>query len=423
MSIFSDFFQAEEDNEDLNPPSSVSDTSDTLDEFGDFLTSQETNKNRFDIYRRKDCKINRLSLMVRGDSRAGKTRLIDRLTNSTHSESANNQSLRIVDCAVSMDEMGITWHIPKDPFHQRVYQEFLTEGHDDVCGISDLEMKIWDVSGVGGAYNSHKVFLAPSSICLLVLNVANGLHGVPEIFADQSTMPRSPLDSLDHLLRIIDLCASHDENEDHSECAIIVLTHRDLIDEAQRDTIIHEYKNQIIDHVQSTHACKYVHPTVFDLGHHEESDKELHSLQRAIFEKFESNQCKGANGNPLSWLKFEADILKFFAEKDRRCLSLKQQTVRKSYGMSMESLTSFLHFHFHYRNFIVDESAIDALNTEHSTNASCMITDPLLIDETFMAVISLWEQRDLSQLSLYLRQGINLDVKQHLVALSTLEYL
>ena len=38
-------------------------------------------------------------------------------------------------------------------------------------GISDIEIKIWDVSGVDGAYNSHKVFLAPSSVCLLVLNV------------------------------------------------------------------------------------------------------------------------------------------------------------------------------------------------------------------------------------------------------------
>ena len=222
---------------------------------------------------------------------------------------------------------------------------------------------------------------------------------------------------------MIDMCASHDKNEDHSECAIIVLTHTDLIDEAQRDRTIQEYKNEIIEHVQSKHTCKYVHPTVFDLGNHDESGKELHSLQRAIVEKFESNHCKGANGNPLSWLKLEADILKFFAEKDRRCLSLKQQTVRKSYGMSMERLKSFLQFHFPYRNLIFDESAMDVLDNEHCTNTSCMITDPLLIDQTFSAIISLWEQRDLPELSLIRRQRIDLDVKHHLVALSTLEYL
>ena len=222
---------------------------------------------------------------------------------------------------------------------------------------------------------------------------------------------------------MIDMCASHDKNEDHSECAIVVLTHTDLIDEAQRDRTIQEYKKQIIEHVQSKHTCKYVHPTVFDLGNHDESGKELHRLQRAIVEKFESNHCKGVNDNPLSWLKLEADILKFFAEKDRRCLSLKQQTVRKSYGMSRERLKSFLQFHFPYRNLIFDELAMDVLDNEHCINASCMITDPLLIDQTFSAIISLWEQRDLPELSLIRRQRIDLGVKHHLVALSTLEYL
>ena len=173
-------------------------TCESLDEFGDFVRSGENNKNRFDIYRRKHCKINRLSLMVWGNSRSGKSKLVDRLTNSTHSESENNQSLRIVECAVLKNETGLTWNIPKDPFYQRIYQEFLTEGHNGISGISDLEVKIWDVSGVDGAYNSHKVFLAPSSICLLVLNVENGLHGVPEAGAGEGTLPRSPLESLDH---------------------------------------------------------------------------------------------------------------------------------------------------------------------------------------------------------------------------------
>ena len=91
--------------------------------------------------------------------------------------------------------------------------------------------------------------------------------------------------------------------------------------------------------------------------------------------------------------------------------------------MSMERLKSFLQFHFPYRNLIFDESAIDVLDNEHCTNASCMITDPLLIDQTFSAIISLWEQRDLPELSLIRRQRIDLDVKHHLVALSTLEYL
>ena len=187
-------------------------------EFDDYIKSQENNQNYVDMYRQEHFKVNRLSLMVWGDSKAGKTRLVDSLTNSTHSESGN--SLRIVECAVSKNEMGITWYNPEDPFYQRVYQEcdarFLpqfsknsnvSQQNDSTdqtpTGITDVEIKIWDVSGVDAVYNSHKVFLAPSVLCLLVLNVGNGLREAPEGVSVEST----PLESLDHWLHMIDMCA------------------------------------------------------------------------------------------------------------------------------------------------------------------------------------------------------------------------
>ena len=402
------------------------------DEFDDYITSQENNKNYVDIFRREHYEINRLSVMVWGDSGAGKTTLVDSLTNSTCSEFDKRNPLRIVECAVSKTETGITWNTRKDHFYQRVNQEFFArfppEGsnksniRETPTGISDLEVKIWDVSGHCGAYNSHKVFLAPSGVYLLVLNAGNNLHEVPVGGS------RSPIESLDHWLRMIDMCASHDKNQNNLESAIIVLTHTDLIDQAQRDRKIEEYKKKIIEHVQSKHTCKYVHPTIVALGDHNENDNELHCLQNIIVEKFESNRCEGSDGKPWSYLKLEASILKFFAEKDRRYLSLKQlvSTVRKSYGMSMHDLKSFLQFHLCYRNFIFDESALDFLDNVYDLNASHtshIITDPLLIDEIFSAIISLWDQRDLPKLSLHLRQRVDLDVKQHLIALNTLEYL
>ena len=248
-----------------------------------------------------DENIVRLSLMVWGDLKVGKTTLVDRLTNSARSESDSREPLRIVECAVSKNEMGITWYIPEDPFYQRVYQEFLAKflpqgsKNSNVCkqnyciGISDIEIKIWDVSGVDGAYNSHKVFLAPSSVCLLVLNVENGLHEVPE--GGSTECRRSPLESLDHWLHMIDMCASRDKNEGYLECAIIVLTHIDLIDQAQRDRAIQEYKNKIMEHIQSKYTCKYVHHGVFALDGRNENSDELHCLQKVIVEKFESNHC------------------------------------------------------------------------------------------------------------------------------------
>ena len=91
--------------------------------------------------------------------------------------------------------------------------------------------------------------------------------------------------------------------------------------------------------------------------------------------------------------------------------------------MSMEDLKLFLQFHLCYRNFIFDESALDVLGNVYDTNVSHMITDPLLIDKIFSAVIALWEQRDLPELSLHLRQRLDMDVKRYLIALSTLQCL
>ena len=314
------------------------------DEFDDCIRSQENNKNYVDAYRRKYCnmcRINRLSLMVFGDSRAGKTRLVDRLTNTTRSESENREPLRIVECAVSKKEMGITWYIPKEPFHQRVWYEFdarfpggsnQNNVPETPAGISDLEVKIWDVSGDCGAYNSHKVFLSPSGVYLLVVNARNSLHEVPEGGSRQHTW--SPLESLDHWLHMIDMCASHDKNGSHSECAIIVLTHTDLIDEDQRERKIQEYKKQILEHVQSRHTCKYVHPTVFALGDDSENHNELYCLQQFIVEKFESDHCEGADVKPWSYLKLEADILEYFADEDKRYLSSEElvSIVTEEYG-------------------------------------------------------------------------------------------
>ena len=116
---------------------------------------------------------------------------------------------------------------------------------------SSFEVKIWDVSSNWGAHNSHKVFLSPSSVCLLVLNVGNGLHTRVRNTCG-SERPMSLLESIDHWLQMIDLCTNHDKSEDHSECAIIVLTHTDLIDEAQRERKIEEYRKEIIEHSQTS---------------------------------------------------------------------------------------------------------------------------------------------------------------------------
>ena len=52
--------------------------------------------------------------MVWGDSKVGKTTLVERLTNSARSES--DGSVRIVECAVSKNDMGITWYMLRRSF-------------------------------------------------------------------------------------------------------------------------------------------------------------------------------------------------------------------------------------------------------------------------------------------------------------------
>ena len=199
--------------------------------FQDNVSSKEIDQNYVELYRKEHCEIHWLCLMVFGDSGTGKTRLIHRLLNKPDSESTNTGKLEVSDCIISgTDTPDPVWKIPRCTFHERVKKNFPLKfpdvmssegglrqswveiGNGGLMQNSSLEVKIWDVSSNWGAHNSHKVFLTPSSVCLLTLNVEYGLH-TPIRNDSGNERSLSPLESLDHWLQMIDMSTTYDNIE------------------------------------------------------------------------------------------------------------------------------------------------------------------------------------------------------------------
>ena len=312
--------------------------------FQDYVSLKEIDQNYVELYRNEHCEIHWLCLMVFGDSGTGKTTLIHRLLNKPGSESTNTGKLEVTDCIISgTDTPDPVWKIPRCTFHERVKENFhlkfpdaMSEGglrqswveigNAGLMENSSLEVKIWDVSSNWGAYNSHKVFLTPSSVCLLTLNVGYGLQ-TPLRNDSDNERSMSPLESLDHWLQMIDMSTNYDNIEYHLECTIIVLTHTDLIDEAHRERTIEEYKEKIKEHVQSKYTCKYVDPTIFVVGNSEIALRELRNeialreLRKAIVDKGKSILQSFEKKRPLLWLKLQSDIGMFCQEKRQKYMA------------------------------------------------------------------------------------------------------
>ena len=239
----------------------------------------------------------------------------------------------------------------------------------------------------------------------------------------------SPLESLDHWLQMIDMCASDGESEEHSECTIVVLTHTDLIDEPHRESKIEEYKKEIIEHIQSKYTCKYVDAIIFAVGN---SEIALRELRKAIVDKRKSVLHSFENKGPLLWLKLQSDIEMFCEENSQKYMSLNQVRyhAEKSYRMSIDELKDFLRFHLQYRSLLFDPLVLNVLESIYCTainRRSCLlITDPCFVDDAFKDVIFLWKNRVFPKSknsSLNQTREMNLDFKRNLISLNTLTHL
>ena len=383
--------------------------------FRNYVLSREISHDYVEKYRKEHCEMYWLCLMVFGDSGTGKTRLINQLLNKPYSDSSKGK-LQVLNCIISgTDTTNLTWATPGNTFSERV------KHHDS----NSLEVKIWDVSFDWGAHNSHKVFLTPSSVCLLVLNVGQGLNTPVSDNERQMT----PLESLDHWLQMIDMCTMHDKSEHHSECTIIALTHSDLIEESHREENIEEFKTEIKEHIQSKYTCKYVDPTIFVVDN---SEMTMTELRKVIIDKGKSRLCGFKKKMPLLWLKLKSDIDMFCEENGQRHMSLHQVIfhAEASYGMYVEDLNDFLALHLQYRSLLFDPSALDGLENIYcntfSRKSCLLITDPCFLDDAFEDLIYLWKNRVFPRSpssSFKHTKEMNLDFKRNLISLETLTHL
>ena len=244
-------------------------------------------------------------------------------------------------------------------------------------------MKIIDTSGEFIFYKTHDMVFSPSTVFLVVLNATKGLD---EVLPQSHSIGRNKFDYpdtsrkfLDYFLNSISTVMSKNFENSGKPCAIIVLTHTDLLDHTKK----REIEKEIERHLQKQYACKYVFPQILSLSNKERRDWDFANLKVQINNLCQSRAAFGLE-QPCVWLNLQTEIDDYCRVRKQRYLTLSelQDNVAQIVNMSLEDVRKFLKFHSNCGNIIfLDDSTMDSL----------VITDLQLLVDVFKAV---WVLKD-----------------------------
>ena len=165
---------------------------------------------------------------------------------------------------------------------------------------------------------------------------------------------------------------------------IIVLTHTDLLEVQTRKG---EVEEEILDHVRSQYACKYIYPHVMSLSNRNRSEWDMISLKISILKLCQSKPTFGLE-QPCIWLNLDAEIQKYCRRAGQRYLTLQELQVNVAEKLQLlpKEVKNYLKFHSKCGNVVF-------LND--TTKESLIITDIQLLVDAFKAV---WQLKDVKRM-------------------------
>ena len=172
--------------------------------------------------------IRKCGITLVGHMGAGKTALSHSLIGKSYIETQSTIGIELSECIISkshVEASDIKWEKKgqRRPTSQR--------GED---GKVVSEMTLWDMSGEFAFYKTHQMFLFPSNVFLLVMDITKGLDEIlPQSCATKAQKgniecPRTPREFLDYWMNTICTFVNTCSTEVYRH-VIIVLTHTDLI--------------------------------------------------------------------------------------------------------------------------------------------------------------------------------------------------
>ena len=371
------------------------------------------------------CRVFYSEIMLVGHVNAGKTCLVDSLLdvpfNPVNRNGVDPLECTVCNIHVSTSTNSLKYERKDTPLHERFQEQLECEIADAILPDVDLsicttvsnettglnvsgnscscskvkdtrmsDMKIIDTSGEVMFYKSHKMLFSPSTVFLLVMDASRKLdEPLPQSLDTESgkfNCPKTPREYLDYWLTSITTFLSRNSDPlcDTGPSIIIVLTHTDLLEVQTRKG---EVEADILDHVRSQHACKYIYPHVMSLSNRDRSELDMVSLKATILKLCQSKPTFGLE-QPCLWLNFDAEIQKYCRRARKRYLTLQELQVNVAEKLQLlpKEVKKYLKFHSKFGNVVF-------LND--TTTESLIITDIQLLVDTFKAV---WHLKDVKRM-------------------------
>ncbi|XP_019614827.1 PREDICTED: uncharacterized protein LOC109462709 [Branchiostoma belcheri] len=178
-------------------------------------------------------------------------------------------------------------------------------------------ISLWDFGGQATYYGSHQCFFTYRGIYILVMSLLQKLSDpVPDLdykaTADNLVTGRDYLDHWLHSVRTHTLV--HGREQTGEPCVVLVLTHKDRVDESD----IEEYKKDVRDHISDKAAGKHVLPKIFFIDNFNEDNSDIDELREYLREVAKGLWFMGQEV-PMTWLHLKSKLMDKRREDDPFC--------------------------------------------------------------------------------------------------------
>ena len=244
---------------------------------------------------------------------------------------------------------------------------------------SDYSLDVWDFGGQSEFLPIHHLFLNVESTNVIVMDISKGLK---DPIKDESAGPlvSIPYTQVQYLHYWLGIMHSQVTEKTIPPNVALVLTHKDMIQDSDKDLYIKEYISEIHNSIQDKPYSEYLtNSNIFVIDNKNGNEEDFTKLQSEVF-KMITKQISWGIRKPTRWLKLGADIIEEATMSNKPYLSMSQvEKLAEMYGISKNELNLFLNFHHILGDLVYYVNP--GLN-------DTVITDPQWLVDVFKALVT-----------------------------------
>ena len=206
-----------------------------------------------------------------------------------------------------------------------------------------------DFGGDNELLPGHDIFLDSDATNLIVMDITKSLHQRLES-NPKFGHPNTPAAVLHYWLNSLHIKTSQEHLQPN---VVLVLTHRDMIQDDNVQLYMEAYTKDILQTLQDTPYAKFItRDNIYVVDSKTGTEIEFQNLQNKLSQNL-SQQSSWGRQVPVRWMKLKADIIEKTLKEDQRFLSLADVIGQaKPYGINDKETESFLRMENTHGNFI-----------------------------------------------------------------------